>query len=90
MMGAGYQGKRGASRYEYLEEYFSDNYFYDRCLGAELKFAWWPRRCYLTNKLVWLKFGYKMTRMITGPGEPIYQTRWHDKDEHIIWQLKRE
>ena len=88
MMGAGYRGKRGATRYEFMEEYFSEEYFYDRCLGTELAFAWLPHRCYLSNKLVWLKFGYKMTRMISGD-DPVYQTRWHDKNEHIIWQLKR-
>lgn len=89
MMGAGYRGKKGASRYEFVEEYFSDDYFYNRCLGAELTFAWRPHRCYLSNKLVWLKFGYRMTRMIATDRAPRYQTRWHDKDEHIIWQLKR-
>jgi hypothetical protein len=29
-----------------------------------------------------------MTRIITGPGESILEYRWHDKNAHIIWQLK--
>jgi len=30
-----------------------------------------------------------MTRIITGPGESIFEYRWHDKNAHIIWKLKR-
>ena len=67
----------------------SYDYFYDKCLGAELKFAWLPETCHITGKTIWLKYGYRMTRMITGPGDPIFEHRWHDKIEHIIWKLKR-
>lgn len=67
----------------------SYDYFYDKCLGAQLKFAWLPKTCYISGKTIWLKYGYRMTRMITGPGDPIFEHRWHDKIEHIIWKLKR-
>lgn len=63
--------------------------FYDKSLGAELKFAWLPQTCNITGKRIWLKFGYRLTAMWTGPGEPIYEHKWHDKLEHIIWKLKR-
>ena len=66
-----------------------DDYFYKRCLGAELKFAWLPKTCYLTGKTIWLKKGYRMTAMWTGPDDPIFEHRWHDKIEHIIWKLTR-
>lgn len=63
--------------------------FYDKSLGAQLKFAWLPQTCNITGKRIWLKFGYRLTAMWTGPGEPIYEHKWHDKLEHIIWKLKR-
>ena len=67
----------------------SYDYFYDKLLGTELKFAWLPKTCHISGKRIWLKRGYRMTRMITGPGDPIFEHRWHDKMEHIIWKLKR-
>ena len=67
----------------------SYDYFYDRLIGTELKFAWLPKTCHISGKTIWLKRGYRMTRMITGPGDPIFEHRWHDKIEHIIWKLKR-
>ena len=61
--------------------------FYYRA-GWELTFILWPRRCVLSNKLMWLKYAYKGTAMWTGPGDPVYEYRWHDKTEHLIWKLK--
>lgn len=64
--------------------------FYSRMmLGAEYKFAWLPQTCNLSGKRIWLKKGYRLTRMITGPGDTLFDYRWHDKDEHIIWKLKQ-
>lgn len=64
--------------------------FYDRMMiGAQLKFAWLPKTCHISGKRIWLKKAYRMTRMITGPGDPIFEYRWHDKNAHIIWQLTR-
>jgi hypothetical protein len=67
----------------------ADDSFYRWSLGAEYKFAWLPERCYLTGKRIWLKKGYRITRMYTGPGTPVFEHRWHDKNEHIIWKLKQ-
>ena len=74
-----------------LDEFISraDDYFYKRCLGAELKFAWLPKTCYLTGKTIWLKKGYRMTAMWVGPDDPVFEDRWHDKNTHIIWKLTR-
>jgi len=80
MMGTGYGANIPTESYEV---------FYGRCLGAELKFAWLPETCYISKKRIWLKYGYRMTRMITGPGDTIFEYRWHDKIEHIIWKLKQ-
>ena len=67
----------------------SYDHFYERMIGTEYKFAWLPETCYLTGKRIWLKKAYRLTRIITGPGESIFEYRWHDKNAHIIWQLKR-
>ena len=66
-----------------------DSFYSKMMIGTELKFAWLPETCYLTGKRIWLKFGYRMTRIITGPGESILEYRWHDKNAHIIWKLTR-
>lgn len=62
--------------------------FYDRC-SWQLSFSWLPRRCSISNKLIWLKYAYRGIRVITGPGEAIVDVRWHDGVEHMLWQLKR-
>ena len=66
-----------------------DSFYSKMMIGTELKFAWLPETCYLTGKRIWLKKAYRMTRIITGPGESIIEYRWHDKNTHIMWLLKR-
>jgi len=66
-----------------------DEDFLRRCIGKQIKFAWLPKRCYLSGKLIWLRKGYKLTSMLTGPGDPIFDYRWHDVKEHIFWELKK-
>ena len=67
----------------------NDEFYRNRYLGAELKFAWLPKICNLTGKQIWFEKAYRLTRMITGPGTPIFEYRWHDKNTHIMWLLKR-
>jgi hypothetical protein len=67
----------------------SYDHFYERMIGDEYKFAWFPETCHLSGKHIWLKKGYRLTRIITGPGDTIFEYRWHDKNEHIIWKLKQ-
>ena len=66
-----------------------DSFYSKMMIGTELKFAWLPETCHLTGKRIWLKYAYRMTRIITGPGESIFEYRWHDKNAHIIWELTR-
>ena len=66
-----------------------DDFYRNRYLGAELKFAWLPKTCNLSGKRIWFVKAYRLTAMWTGPGESIFEYRWHDKNAHIIWQLKR-
>lgn len=65
-----------------------EDWFYRRCVGWELKFAWLPHRCYITGKFIWLKYAYKGMSILTGPGDSIIDYRWHDKLEHLMWKLK--
>jgi hypothetical protein len=65
------------------------DHFYERMIGTEYRFAWLPQRCDISGKRIWLKYGYRLTRIITGPGESIFEYRWHDKNTHIIWKLTR-
>ena len=67
----------------------SIDFYQNRYLGAELKFVWLPQRCIISGKLLWLKYAYRLTAMYTGPGDPVYDYRWHDKNTHIMWLLKR-
>ena len=75
MLGHGY-------RYDY------DYHFKKYCIGTQLKFALLPKRCYFTNKILWLRYAYKQTAMYTGPGEPAFEHRWYDKTEFLIGKLK--
>lgn len=73
-----------------LDSIDSNKYFYlNRNLSTELKFAWLPRKCNISGKNIWLQYGYKLTAIWTGPGDSVSETKWHDKNEHIIWSLKR-
>jgi hypothetical protein len=49
----------------------------------------WPHRCEISRRRLWPgTWAYRGRAMYTGPGEPVFETRWHDREEHIIWQLK--
>lgn len=69
------------------ELYFQD-WFYRRCLGWQLKLVLWPTRCDISGKWLWLEYAYQGYSILTGPGDPIEETRWHDKAEHLVWKLK--
>lgn len=80
-MGTGYRGKKAMADSR-------DDWFYRNCAGWQLKFALLPTRCDLTGSIIWLKYGYMGTGILTGPGESIIERRWHDKDQHLIWKIK--
>jgi len=62
--------------------------FYNRA-AWRLKFLWWPRKCELSNRWMWLDFAYQGRAVWTGPGESVFEDRWHNTTEHIIWKLKQ-
>ena len=66
-----------------------DNFYRNKYLGTEFKFTWLPETCTLTSERIWLKYAYRLTAIWAGPEDFIYETRWHDKNAHIMWLLKR-
>ena len=67
----------------------SEDWGLTRATGWHLHFCLLPRQCFLTDRKLWLERCYKGTRMITGPGEPVFVDYYIDKFEFLIWQLKR-
>ena len=66
----------------------SDALFYIRA-EWQLRRVLWPQRCEISRRRLWPgTWAYRGRAMYTGPGEPVFETRWHDCAEHIIWQLK--
>jgi hypothetical protein len=65
-----------------------DYWFKRRCIGTELKFTIMPRECYFTGKILWFVTAYKQTSMILGPGEPIFEYRWYNKQDFLIERIK--
>jgi hypothetical protein len=61
---------------------FSQREFFRRA-HWQSKFALWPRRCYLSKKRIWLTHAYLGTRVITGPGDPVYEYKWVTKESFI-------
>ena len=66
----------------------NSNAFYDRAYWR-LKFLWWPKRSALTGRWLWLRQVYEGTAMWTGPGSPVFEFRYHELKEHLIWSLKK-
>lgn len=60
----------------------------NHCIGWEFKFSLLPRRCHYTDKNIWLKWSYKGTAMWTGPGDPIFENRWIEKNQYLLEKLK--
>ena len=83
MMGAGYLGKKSMSRW--LED--DNDFFYHQAVWVE-KFAWWPRRCNITGQRLWFKKVMMGVAMYTGPGDPVFEFKWHEYKEHTLWLLK--
>ena len=66
-----------------------DDFYRNRYLGAQLKFAWFPQRCNLTGKRIWLEKAYRLTAVWRDDIHFVAEHRWHDKNTHIMWLLKR-
>lgn len=74
----------------FYKDHLNFDGFKNHCIGTELKFIVWPRKCHFTGKYLWLKHVYKQTAMFTGPGDPIFEHRYYDKSEFLLARLKEE
>lgn len=66
-----------------------EDFYRNRYLGAELKFAWLPERCDLTGKRIWFVKAYRLTSIWHHLDESILVHTWRDKNAHIMRLLKR-
>lgn len=62
--------------------------FKRRCIGWELRFVFWPQRCYFSGKLLWFQLAYQGTSMLTGPGDSIFEYMWVDRKEWLLQRIK--
>lgn len=53
-----------------------------------LHFCMWPRRCFLTDKSLWLKRCYKGRRRIRRDIEFVFDDFYIEKAEFIFWNLR--
>ena len=65
-----------------------DDSFKRWCIGWQSKFCWWPKTCFYSKKRIWLTRAYCGTAMITGPGEPVFITRWINRNEYLLARIK--
>jgi len=63
--------------------------FNQRRVGHQRKFCLLPRRCYLSNRSIWLKRCEVIICMITGPSDTLFETYWCDPKEFLLNELKR-
>jgi hypothetical protein len=54
----------------------------------QYRFVWWPRQCWITGRWMWLEHAVAGTWVITGPGEPVTETRYLDARQLILLKLK--
>jgi hypothetical protein len=67
----------------------SEDWRLGRTKNWELKICWLPKKCYLSGRPLWGRLAYHGERWITGPGEPVVEHYWIEKNEFIMWQLKK-
>lgn len=65
-----------------------DGAFYLRA-EWQLRRVVWPHRCAITGRrLTPGTLAYRGRAVWTGPGEPVIEYKWHERHEHLIFQLK--
>ena len=84
MLGQGYGYQPGAMGVDFEQH----DVFYDR---AQYEYVWclWPRRCYLTQKKLWLTWALRGRSVWTGPGDAVVEDRWFDRDQALIMFMRR-
>lgn len=66
----------------------SQDWGLNRAVSWRMKFCWFPHYCFLSGKSLWGKSAYHGINIITGPGDPVQEDYWIEKDEFLIWNLK--
>jgi len=84
MLGQGYGYQPGAMGVDFEPH----DPFYDRAV-YKYKWCWIPRRCYDTKKILWLTWAVRGRATWTGPGDPVIETRWYDRNRAILMFMKR-
>jgi len=93
MFGSNYNDYRMKLGYNPKSSTEADWVFYKKAIWIK-EFAWLPHRCMLTKKIIWLKDAYKGTALYSVHNSVhdaviTSEYRWHDYDEHIIWELQK-
>jgi hypothetical protein len=88
MFGTNYNDHRAAAGFAEKSQQEADWVFHKTAIWTR-QFAWLPHRCELTKKIIWLQSAYQGRAGYGDPNEAVYEYRWHDYNEHIIWELKR-
>ena len=71
--------------------YENISFYNNGYLGAQLKFAWLPEKCNISGKRIWLEYAYELIAMRhLNPENPIFEYRWHNKNEHIWLEYAHE
>ena len=68
---------------------FESDSFYARATW-QLVFCFWPRHCFQSGQRLWFSWAYQGKVIRNAPGGAFYEYRYHDRQEHLIWLLKRE
>lgn len=61
----------------------------NKVVNWKYKFCWRPQTCFLTGKQLWGKRAYHGNRMINGPGTPVFDDYWIDRDKFLVWRLTK-
>ena len=70
--------------------------WYREHIEWRLLFLWWPQRCDISGRLMWLETAYRgaynnhsdSTPAAAVPRPPLHVVRYHSTVEHLIWLLK--
>ena len=87
MFGTNYNDHRAAAGFAEKSQQEADWVFHKTAIWTK-QFAWLPHRCELTKKIIWLQLAYQGRAGYGDPSEAVYEYRWHDRHEHLIWVLK--
>jgi hypothetical protein len=65
------------------------NWGLNRVTSWNLKLCWLPQTCCLSRRRLWGQRAYHGENWITGPGEPLVNHYWIERNEFLLWQLKK-